>query len=127
MWIYFLGWFPMIAIAIANAGVRETWYGKHVKELTAHQISTISGILLFSLYIGTLVYFVPPVSIPQAIAIGGMWLVMTVAFEFLFGRYVAKHSWEKLLADYNILKGRLWLLVLVVIATAPYGFYRWLW
>jgi hypothetical protein len=42
-----------------------------------------------------------PTSDGQAIIIGLVWLGMTVAFEFLFGHYVAKRSWNQLLCDYN--------------------------
>ncbi|MGQ9625254.1 MAG: hypothetical protein ACUVT9_07815 [Candidatus Bathycorpusculaceae bacterium] len=41
-------------------------------------------------------------------------------FEFIAGHYVFGNSWEKLLADYNLLEGRLWSLVLLTILIAPY-------
>ncbi|MEW6447103.1 MAG: hypothetical protein AB1426_03305, partial [Bacillota bacterium] len=56
--------------------------------------------------------------------IGLIWLVLTVAFEFGFGHFVMGHSWSRLLHDYNLLKGRLWVLVLLWVAIAPYVFYR---
>lgn len=60
----------------------------------------------------------------EALIIGLIWLVTTIGFEFLFGHYVAKHSWEHLLSDYNILRGRLWLLVLLWSISAPYVFFK---
>ncbi len=45
---------------------------------------------------------------------------MTVIFEFGFGHYIMGHSWSKLLHDYNLLAGRLWLVVLLAILTGPY-------
>ena len=57
-------------------------------------------------------------------AIGLIWLGLTVAFEFLFGRFVAGHSWIRLLQDYNILAGRVWSLLLLWVALAPYLFTR---
>ena len=54
MWKYVLAWIPMVFIAIANGAIREGWYGKHVSELQAHQVSTVTGVLLFGgLYLGT--------------------------------------------------------------------------
>ena len=44
--------------------------------------------------------------------VGAAWLSLTVAFEFGFGRAVAKQSWEELLADYNVSQGRTWPFVL---------------
>ena len=92
----------MVFIAIANGAIREGWYGKHVSELQAHQISTVTGVLLFGFYIWMLIRFWRPASTGQALTIGLVWLGMTVAFEFLFGHYVAKRPWRELLRDYNI-------------------------
>lgn len=49
-----------------------------------------------------------------------LWVSMTVAFEFGFGHFVAGRPWAVLLADYNILQGRIWVLVPVTVASAPY-------
>ena len=51
MWKYLLLWIPMVFIAIANGVVREAWYGRHLSELRAHQLSTLTGVVLFGLYI----------------------------------------------------------------------------
>lgn len=120
---YVLAWIPMIPIAIINGIVREFGYSKYLSELRSHQVSTATGILLFGLYIGGLSYLWPLESIAQALLIGFIWLGLTVAFEFLFGHYVAGHSWERLLSDYNLLAGRIWVLVLLWIAIAPLLFY----
>jgi hypothetical protein len=40
-------------------------------------------------------------------------------FELLAGHYVFGNSWEKLLADYNLFRGRIWALVLIIILFAP--------
>jgi hypothetical protein len=87
MWKYVLAWFPMVSIAIANGAISEGWYGKHVSELQAHQISTVTGVLLFGVYIWVLMRIWRPESSGQALIIGLVWLGMTVAFEFLFGHY----------------------------------------
>ena len=121
---YVLAWIPMVFIAIINGAIREGWYGKHVSELQAHQISTVTGVLLFGVYIWALIRLWRPESAGQAITIGLVWLGMTIAFEFLFGHYVAKRLWRDLLHDYNLLAGRVWLVVLLWVTIAPYLFYR---
>ena len=97
--LYLLAWFPMIVIAILNATIRETTYGKFVTELQSHQISTLTAVLLFAGYIWGLTSFFPLTSSLEAILIGCLWLGLTVMFEFSFGHYVAKQSWTKLLQD----------------------------
>ncbi len=121
---YTIAWVPMVVIAIANGILREFGYGKYMGERPAHQIASVMGIIFFVLYIWFLSLLWPLESAGQAIAVGLIWLGLTIAFEFLFGHYVAKHPWPKLLQDYNILAGRLWSLVLLTVATAPYIIYR---
>jgi hypothetical protein len=53
------------------------------------------------------------------IVVGLLWLVLTVAFEFDFFHSVGGKPWDVLLADYNILRGRLWILVLATVLLGP--------
>lgn len=124
MWKYLLGWVPLIFIAIGNGVFRENFLANHLNELRAHQASTASLVVLFAIYMWVIFRIWKPVSAQQSISIGVVWLILTVAFEFLFGRYVAGHSWTSLLQDYNIFAGRLWVVILVWVVVAPYLFYR---
>jgi hypothetical protein len=117
MWQYVLAWIPMVVIAILNGAIRDGWYGKHVTELQAHQISTVVGVLLFGVYIWVLIRLWRPESVEQAMAIGLVWLGMTIGFEFLFGHYGAKRLWRDLLRDYNLFAGRVWLVVFALEGT----------
>jgi hypothetical protein len=55
----------------------------------------------------------------NALLVGCFWVGLTILFEFVFGHYVLKTSWEVLLADYRIWQGRLWSLVLISEAISP--------
>ncbi|MDH3311404.1 MAG: hypothetical protein OEN49_07990 [Gammaproteobacteria bacterium] len=121
---YIFAWVPMLFIAIANGVLRQVWYAKYLSELKAHQLSTLIGALLIGIYIWVIVRSWIPASARQAVAIGMVWLGLTVTFEFLFGHFVAGHSWLRLRQDYNLLAGRVWILLLFWVAVAPYIFYR---
>jgi len=121
---YLIAWVPMLFIAIGNALFRETVFAPRFSELQAHQLSTATCIILFAVYIWALLRLFRPRSNGQAIAIGLIWLVLTVAFEFLFGRFVMGHPWNRLLNDYNLWNGRLWPILLLWVAVAPYLFHR---
>jgi hypothetical protein len=121
---YAAAWLLMPIIGIINGTIRQYGYTKALGELRAHQVSTLTGLVLFGLYIWALTLLWKIRSSAEAIAIGLIWLILTVSFEFLFGHYVMKHRWSRLLHDYNIFEGRLWVLVLVWITAAPYLFYR---
>ena len=53
-------------------------------------------------------------------------MALTAAFEFMFFHYVAGHSWEMLLANYDVMSGHLWPLILLWVCVAPYLFYRFI-
>jgi hypothetical protein len=124
MLIYIAAWLPMVAIAIGNGLLREKLYGKRMAEIRAHQLSTLSGMLLLGIYIGFVMGTRRPASGCQAIQIGLVWALLTVAFEFGFGRYAAGHTWKRLRQDYNVFKGRVWPALLIWVAIAPYLYYR---
>jgi hypothetical protein len=55
----------------------------------------------------------------EALAVGALWLVLTLAFEFLAGHYLFGQDWAVLLQEYDLSRGRIWLAVLVVVLFAP--------
>ncbi len=119
MWKYALAWFPMVPITVANGLLRQTWLAHHLAELPAHQVSTATAALLLGVYSAAVVRRWPPSGSRQALAVGALWALMTVAFEFGFGHYVAGHAWARLLHDYDLTAGRVWVLLLAWIAVAP--------
>ncbi len=121
---YVVAWLPLLLIAMLNGALRVGVYGPYLSELHAHQLASALGIILFGIYIRALIDYWRPESGRQALHIGLLWLALTVAFEFLFMHYVAGHSWRTLLYDYNILEGRVWVVVLLWLTLAPYVFYR---
>ena len=78
----------MMIIAIANGIVREKLYSQSMSELSAHQLSTLIAIVLFGIYIFVLTGTFQIQSAKQAFTIGGIWLIMTVIFEFVSYNFV---------------------------------------
>jgi hypothetical protein len=66
-----------------------------------------------------LVPWIRPGASRAAWSIGALWLLLTLAFEFLAGHHLIGDSWERLLAEYNVARGRIWILVLVSVLVAP--------
>jgi hypothetical protein len=124
IWKYTLAWIPMIFIAIMNGSIRQFIYSRWVTELTAHQISCATGIILFFIYAFGIAYRLPLTTSRQAWLVGAIWLLLTVAFEFGFGLFIAGHPLDRLLHDYNIAAGRLWLLVLISLFLMPFVIFQ---
>ncbi|HEX5847707.1 MAG TPA: hypothetical protein VFY59_00805 [Rubrobacter sp.] len=121
---YLVAWFGIVVLGLVNATIRQIAYARYVGELAAHQISTLMFAVLVGLYAWALSGFLKPSSPGEAIGVGIMWMVLTVAFEFALGRLVVGDPWGKLLGDYNLLEGRVWGLFILWVGLAPYVFYR---
>jgi len=121
---YILVWFVLAIVANINGIIRNEVYKDALGDLRAHQLSTLTLIILFGLVIWGFTRLWKITSAQQAWTIGFLWLGMTILFEFIFGHFVIGHPWSKLLHDYNIFHGRTWILVLVWTTIAPYIFYK---
>ena len=115
-----LTWILMIPVAIANGTFREYALEPIFSDLTAHQLSVVTGSVAFL----TLVYLMLRDVIPHEtdttlFAIGVAWVLGTILFELGFGHYVMGNDWERLLHDYNVAEDRLWPVVLAVVMLAP--------
>lgn len=113
-------WFLVLLAMVANGIFRELVIEKWISAAAAGVISAILGITFIQLITKPFLRRLGSVSIAQCAAIAGVWLAMTIAFEFLFGHYVDGASLQELLADYNLFAGRLWPIVLASIAAAPF-------
>ena len=122
---YLLAWFVLLLIAVLNGALRQTTFGRTLPELRAHQLSTLIGAVLIGAAIWFIVRAWPPASARDALAVGGLWLILTVAFECFMGIVLLHRSWPQVLADYDLAAGRVWLLFLIWLALAP-SLFRWL-
>ena len=108
-----LVWLAFIPIAILNGIIRKNVYQTWLGELRSHQLSTLIACLLFIILAKIVIRDLTQTNKQNLIKIGLTWVLLTIFFEFGFGHFVAGHSWEHLLADYNIFHGRIWSLFLV--------------
>ena len=123
---YVLFWMLFIPVAILNGILREKLLTPYLSLLLSHQLSTLIFIVLFGIMAGLFFLKWPLTSTNQMILVGLLWLCFTICFEFLFGHYIIGNSWHALLDDYNIIEGRVWLLALLWIFSAPYVLNRFL-
>jgi hypothetical protein len=112
-------WLALLAVAIVNGGLRELvlvpWLGRGFAQAASTVL--LSGSIAAVAWLA--VPWIAPRSLEEAWAIGVGWVTLTLAFEFLGGRFLFGKSWIELAADYNLLAGRIWVMVLVVTLLAP--------
>ena len=123
-WKYITAWIPGLPIAIVNGIIRQFGFRSFLDELPAHQLSVVTFIILFGIYVWLIMPWLKLNSTAEAIRVGLVWLGITMAFEFIFGHFVMGHAWETLLHDYNVLAGRLWVVVLAWTTFSPVILYR---
>jgi len=113
-------WLLLLVTAIALAGFREGVLTPRVGPEASHLLGTALVVAVMAIVIGvSLPWVVPELGVRTLWTLGVAWTVLTVAFEFLFGHFVMGHPWSRLLHDYNLLAGRVWLLVLLTTLLAP--------
>jgi len=120
-----ISWCGLLVLAFANAALREGWLMSRLGDRASHAISSVTlsiAILLAGWYATG---WVAPQSRQQAWMVGSIWLCLTLAFELLAGHFLFGRSWAVLLADYDLLAGRLWVLVLVTTLTTPLIAFIW--
>ena len=116
-------WFLLMVLAILNGAAREYFLVPRLGAAAAHVASTI---LLCGLIMAAAWFVVPwmaPPTARAALSVGALWLLMTLGFEFLAGHYLFQKPWPVLLADYDLLHGRVWIFVPLVTLLAP----LWAW
>lgn len=112
-------WCVLLVGAILNGGFREAVLVPGFGRGVAHAMSTVMLSALIVLVGWITVPWIAPRSLQDAWIIGALWVVLTLLFEFVAGHFLFGRSWTELLTDYNLLAGRIWLMVLVVTLMTP--------
>jgi hypothetical protein len=113
-------WFALLVAAVVNGAFRVAVLVPRLGDAAGHVVSSLMLCVLIALLSWATIGWVHPSTPAQAVAVGVLWLVLTLVFEFGFGHFVAHKTWPELLADYNLLGGRIWLLVLLTTMASPY-------
>jgi hypothetical protein len=119
-----LVWMLILVVAVVNGGFRDKVLVPLVGEAAGRAVSSVllSAMILAVTWVAF--HWLRPSSLAVAWGIGLGWLGLTLAFEFLAGHYLFGRPWEDLLLDYDVRRGRIWVLVLVTTVAAPAAVYR---
>ena len=117
--IWLPSWLGLLLLAMLNGTVRGTVLQPRLGEETARRVATVVLLAALTAYVHRLQRRHPIPDAEHAWVVGMSWVVMTLGFEFGFGRLVGKLAWSELLADYDVRAGRIWVLVPLWTAVAP--------
>ena len=112
-------WGLLLVAMVLLGWVRERFVRRWLGEPTARQAGTALAMIVVLGITTWLIGWVGADEPAEQLAVGLLWVTLTVGFEFAMGRCILKLSWDRLLEDYNLRRGRLWPLLLLVTLLAP--------
>ena len=115
----FVVWLIIIFAEFIHGTLRVFLLQPIVGDFSARQIAVFSGMVIILIISLILVRWMRAENNSQLIAVGVFWLILTLSFEILLGRFGFNLSWERIFSDYNILNGGLLPIGLIFLVFAP--------
>jgi len=115
----FAVWLVLIVAEILHGIARGVFLVPHVGEFRSNQIGVFTGSIIILAIALAFVRWIGATRTSHLLAVGVLWLGLTLAFEILFGRFVVGASWERLAADYNVLEGGLLPFGMLILPLSP--------
>jgi hypothetical protein len=115
-----LVWLAIIALETLHGIARVALLQPLVGDFRARQLAVFTGSALIFGVAWFGVRWIRPTSAAQALGIGATWVGLTIGFELALGRLVMKLPWERLAEDYDLTRGGLLGLGLIVMLLAPW-------
>lgn len=115
----FAVWLVLIVAEILHGIARGIFLVPHVGEFRSSQIGVFTGAVIILAIALAFVRWIGESRTTGLLAVGVLWLVLTLAFEVGFGRFVVGASWERLAADYNVPEGGLLPFGMLVLLLSP--------
>lgn len=114
----FLLWPLLLLLAVVFGAVRDFLLSPLLGDSLARAVETLALCAVFFILIRRYVARACLSGANRLLGLGLFWTLLTLAFEFGFGR-LRGLSWAEMLADYNLLAGRLWVLVPLTLLFGP--------
>lgn len=111
-------WGVIIAAEALHGAARTLFLQPYVGDFRARQISVFTASVLVLAIAWAFAPWMRARTPRERLAVGAMWLGLTVAFEISLGRALG-YSWERILSDYDLAHGGLMPIGLVFLALSP--------
>ncbi len=110
----------IIAVGETINGIFRVHYlSRKVGSHRARQFALISGSLVILLIGWIAVPWIGPDSYRECLLLGLVWLLLMLAFDIAFGRFVFHYSWGRIAADFDVRKGNFLAIGMLVIFLTP--------
>jgi hypothetical protein len=112
-------WCVLLAIASINGIARAAILIPRIGDVVGRAVSSLALSAFIAILTWISIRWIAPQSSQQAWSVGLIWVALTLGFEFLAGHYLFHNPWSRLLEDYNVVRGRIWILVLITTLVSP--------
>lgn len=117
-------WVLIIFVESIHGTIRQIVLVPLIGDFTARQVSVFTGAALIFLITLVSIRWIGPPDKMALFVIGMIWIVLTVCFEVGLGFYVFGFPKERLLEDYNLLRGGLMGIGLLLMFLSPFAAHR---
>ena len=121
--IHLAAWLGMLVLAVLNGAVREALLTPALGDTVGRQLSTLLLLALFAGWFWFLYRRWPLSSARQAWTVGILWLAMALALEAFMSWVLGGKPWSAVFEDYDVLAGRIWILVPLWTLVGPFAFF----
>ena len=112
-------WLIVMGVETIHGVLREMFIAPFLGDFRARQITVLTGTLLIVSVVTLFIRWLRLPTIRSMLAVGMVWVLLTIAFEIVLGRVVLGYSWTRVLSDYDLSRGGLLSLGLVIFALSP--------
>ncbi|MCX6134174.1 MAG: hypothetical protein NTU47_10225 [Ignavibacteriales bacterium] len=114
-------WLFVAIAASMNGMFRSLFLIPRIGEHTSHVLSVLMLMIVVLLSSSVLVNkLLRDYDNTDLFIIGSFWAALTVSVDCLFEHYVLDIPWRSILSDYNLLSGRIWIMVLATEIIGPW-------
>ncbi|HEX8268223.1 MAG TPA: hypothetical protein VF596_22685 [Pyrinomonadaceae bacterium] len=100
--------------------LRQIYLAPLVGDFPARRIAFFVGMLLIFLIACLFIRWIAAENLKSLFAVGFMWAVLTLLFEFGLGFFVLGYSRERMFEDYDVSRGGLMAFGIIFMIFAPY-------
>ena len=115
-------WLLIMALESAQGALRRLMAGDD-PPVWLHQLGVVIGVLLIIAVTWTCLDWIRVRTPAAALAVGTIWVTLTLVFELGLGRILGR-EWTGILADYDLSRGGLMALGLLAMALTPWAVLR---
>lgn len=115
----FLIWMVIAGAEVLQGILRVRLLNRRVGDHRARQIGVFTGSGLILMIAWAAVPWIGAGTVGQLVGVGMLWLVLMLALDLGFGRWVFRASWQRITADFDPRRGGLLGIGMLVLFAAP--------